>query len=406
MKLIRRDFYLDQLKDVMGTPDIKVITGLRRSGKSKLLESFMDYVKAADGNANIIHINFNLAEYENLLEYHALHNYVEDRYLPGRSNYVLIDEIQMCQGFEKAINSLHALEKYDIYITGSNAFLLSSDLATLFTGRTFEIEVYPFSFREFMQYFELTDRYAALNRYIQEGGMSGSYLYKSPKAKYDYISDVFDTLIVRDIQRKYNVRNISLMEQLCDFLIDNISNLTSARSVAKALAAQQMKTNDRTIGTYLKYLCNAFAFYRVRRYDIQGKRYLSSNDKYYLCDHSFKYAKLGTKSADYGRSIENIVAIELLRRGYELYAGVLYKKEVDFVAIKRSEKLYIQVAGSIDDPDTFRREVGPLLKIQDAYPKMILTRTRQEPYQYEGVKIVDVADWLVEVESTWWNHEK
>lgn len=396
MKLLQRDFYLDKLKDVMGTPDIKVITGIRRSGKSKLLESFMDYVRKTDRAANIIHINFNLSEYENLLEYHALNNYVEKSYVPGKNNYVLIDEIQMCTGFEKAVNSFHASEKYDIYITGSNAFLLSSDLATLFTGRTFEIEVFPFSFREYMQYFELTDQYAAFNRYIQEGGMSGSYLYKTPESKYDYISDVFDTLVVRDIQKKYSIRNMPLMEQLCDFLIDNISNLASSRSIAKAFTAAQVKTNDRTISAYLKYLCNAFAFYRVRRYDIQGKRYLASNDKYYLCDHSFKYAKLGTKNADYGRSIENIVAIELLRRGYELYAGILYKKEIDFVAIKRNEKIYIQVANSIDDPDTFQREVDPLLRIRDAYPKTVLTRTRQEPYQYEGVKIVDVADWLLE----------
>lgn len=396
MKLIQRNFYLNKLKDVMGTPDIKVITGIRRSGKSKLLESFMDYVRETDQAANIIHINFNLSNYENLLEYHALSNYVEKAHAPGRNNYVLIDEIQMCAGFEKAVNSLHASEKYDIYITGSNAFLLSSDLATLFTGRTFEIEVFPFSFREFMQYFELTDQYAAFNRYIQEGGMSGSYLYKTPESKYDYISDVFDTLVVRDIQKKYSIRNMPLMEQLCDFLIDNISNLASVRSIAKAFISAQVKTNDRTISAYLKYLCNAFAFYRVRRYDIQGKRYLASNDKYYLCDHSFKYAKLGTKNADYGRSVENIVAIELLRRGYELYAGILYKKEIDFVAIKRNEKIYIQVANSIDDPDTFQREVDPLLRIKDAYPKMILTRTRQELYQYEGVKIVDVANWLIE----------
>ncbi len=396
MRLIQRDFYLNKLKDVMGTPDIKVITGVRRSGKSKLLEAFMSYVRANDPNANIIHINFNMNAFESLAEYHALNDHIENAYLPGKDNYVFIDEVQMCSGFEKAINSLHASEKYDIYITGSNAFLLSSDLATLFTGRTFEIEVFPFSFREFMQYFELTDQYAAFNRYIQEGGMSGSYLYKTPESKYDYISDVFDTLIVRDIQRKYRVRNMPLMERLCDFLIDNISNQTSTRSVAAAFTGEQAKTNDRTISAYIKYLCNAFAFYKVRRYDIQGKRYLSSNDKYYLSDHSFKYAKLGTKNADYGRMIENIVAVELLRRGYELYAGVLYKKEIDFVAIKRSEKLYIQVSGSIDDPDTFRREVDPLLKIKDAYPKMILTRTRQEAYQYEGVQIVDVADWLVE----------
>ena len=380
----------------MGTPDIKVITGVRRSGKSKLLDAFMSYVRESDPSANIIHINFNLHEFEGLTEYHALHDHIVNAYAQGKNNFVLIDEVQMCTGFEKAINSLHASEKYDIYIIGSNAFLLSSDLATLFTGRTFEIEVFPFSFSEFMKYFELTDQYAAFNRYIQEGGMSGSYLYKTPESKYDYISDVFNTLIVRDIQRKYRIRNMPLMERLCDFLIDNISNQTSTRSVAAAFKSEQVNTNDRTIGAYIKYLCNAFAFYRIRRYDIQGKRYLASNDKYYLSDHSFKYAKLGTKNADYGRMIENIVAIELLRRGYELYAGVLYKKEIDFVAIKRSEKLYIQVANSIDDPDTFRREVDPLLKIKDAYPKMILTRTRQEAYQHEGVQIVDVADWLLE----------
>ena len=396
VKLIEREHYLNKLKDVIGTPDIKIITGVRRSGKSKLLESFMDYVRQSDPIANIIHINFNLNRYENLLEYHALHDYIESAYEPEKNNFVLIDEVQMCSGFEKAINSLHASEKYDIYITGSNAFLLSSDLATLFTGRTFEIEVFPFSFSEFMRYFELTDPYAALNRYIQEGGMSGSYLYKTTESKYSYISDVFNTLIIRDIRQKYRIRNMPLMERLCDFLIDNISNQTSTRSVAAAFTSEQVKTNDRTISSYIKYLCNAFAFYKVRRYDIQGKRYLSSNDKYYLSDHSFKYAKLGTKNADYGRMIENIVAIELLRRGYELYAGVLYKKEIDFVAIKRNEKLYIQVASSIDDPDTFQREVDPLLKIRDAYPKIILARTRQEAYQYEGVQIIDVADWLAE----------
>ncbi len=395
MRLIKRDFYLNKLKDVMGTPDIKVITGVRRSGKSKLLEAFMAHVLDTDPSANIIHINFNMSAYEGLNEYHALNDYIEKAYTPGKNNFIFIDEVQMCDGFEKAINSLHASEKYDIYITGSNAFLLSSDLATLFTGRTFEIEVFPFSFAEFMRYFELTDQYSAFNHYIQEGGMSGSYLYKTPESKYDYISDVFNTLIVRDIQRKYRIRNMPLMERLCDFLIDNISNQISTRSVATGFTSEHVKTNDRTISAYIKYLCNAFAFYKVRRYDIQGKRYLASNDKYYLSDHSFKYAKLGTKNADYGRMIENIVAIELLRRGYELYAGVLYKKEIDFVAIKRNEKLYIQVSSSIDDPDTFKREIDPLLKIKDAYPKLILTRIRQEAYQYEGVQIVDVADWLL-----------
>ena len=184
------------------------------------------------------------------------------------------------------------------------------------------------------------------------------------------------------------------MERLCDFLIDNISNLSSTRSIAATLTSAQIKTTDKTISTYIRYLCNAFAFYKIRRYDIQGKRYLTSNDKYYLSDHAIKYAKLGTKNADYGRMLENIVAIELLRQGYEVYAGVLYKKEIDFVAIKRDQKLYIQVANNIDDPDTFQREVDPLMKIRDAYPRIILARTMQETWQYEGIQIIDVADWL------------
>ena len=182
MKLIERTFYLDKLKDVMGTADIKVITGVRRSGKSKLLEAFMEYVRQADTAANIIHVNYSLSEYEPLLEYHKLNAYVEKAYQAEKTNYIFIDEVQMCEGFEKAINNFHAAEKYDIYITGSNAFLLSSDLATLFTGRTFEIEVYPFSFAEFMQYYELSDQYAAFNRYLTEGGMAGSFLYKTPEA--------------------------------------------------------------------------------------------------------------------------------------------------------------------------------------------------------------------------------
>ena len=301
----------------------------------------------------------------------------------------------MCECFEKAINGLHALEKFDIYITGSNAFLLSSDLATLFTGRTFEIKIYPFSFSEYMQYFELHDKYDSFDKYMIEGGMAGSYLYKDQESKFDYIAEVFDTLIIRDIRRKYKIRNMQLMDRVVDFLMDNISNLSSARSIANTLTEVKESINHNTIGSYIQYLCNAFAFYKIRRYDIKGKKYLLSNDKYYLSDHTFRYAKLGTKEMDYGRIIENIVAIELLRRGYEVYIGILYKKEIDFVAIKRSEKIYIQVSDNISDEKTFEREISPLLQIKDAYPKMVIARTRHDEYQYEGVRIADISDWLL-----------
>ena len=399
MKLIERTQYLNKLVRVIGTPDIKVITGVRRSGKSKLLEAFKTYIEEDIPDCNIIHINFNLPEYDHLLEYRPLYDFIKGQYVNGKQNFVLIDEVQMCADFERAINGLHASELFDIYITGSNAFLLSSDLATLFTGRTFEIRVFPFSFAEYVQYFGLGDQYAAMDRYILEGGMAGSYLYQDQEAKLDYIADVFDTLIVRDIRKKYNIRNMQLMDRLVDFLMDNISNLTSARSIKNAFGGVQEKANHVTIGAYMQYLCNAFAFYKVRRYDIKGKKYLATNDKYYLSDHTFRYAKLGTKNMDYGRILENIVAIELLRRGYEVYVGVLYKKEIDFVAIKRSEKIYIQVSDNISDEKTFSREVSPLLQIKDAYPKMVIARTRHDEYQYEGIRIVDIANWLLDYQN-------
>ncbi len=396
MKLIERKQYLDKMINVIGTTDIKVITGVRRCGKSKLLDAFKEYIEENIPNNNIIHINFNLPEYEHLLEYRPLYDYINSQYVKGKENFVFIDEVQMCNNFEKAINGLHATEKYDIYITGSNAFLLSSDLATLFTGRTFEIKVYPFSFKEYLQYFGYTDKYTAFDKFMLEGGMAGSYLYKDQEAKYDYIAEVFDTLIVRDIRKKYKIRNPQLMDRIVDFLMDNISNLSSARNITSTLSVAMEKIHHTTVGSYMQYLCNAFAFYKVRRYDIKGKKYLSTNDKYYLSDHTFRYAKLGTKNMDYGRILENIVAMELLRRGYEVYVGVLYKKEIDFVAIKRNEKIYIQVSDNISDEKTFEREVSPLLKINDAYPKMVIARTRHDEYQYEGVKIVDIADWLAD----------
>lgn len=395
MKLIERDFYLDKLKNVTGTPDIKVITGVRRSGKSKLMDAFIEWIKKTDNNANIIHINYNLFEFDSIKTAQSLNSYVEERYQKNNINYLLIDEVQLCTDFEKVINSFHASEKYDIYITGSNAFLLSSDLATLFTGRVFQIKVFPFSFLEYQKYFKNADPENAFDSYVKEGGMSGSFVYKSTEEKYAYIKDVFDTLITRDIVQKYKIKNELLLNKLNDFMLDNISSEVSVRKIADTLTSNQEKTNDKTIGSYLNYLCNAFAFYKVRRYDIRGKKYLASQDKYYLADHSFRYAILGTKNMDYGRVYENMVCIELLRRGYEVYTGVLYKKEIDFVAIKQSEKIYIQVSDDISLPETLEREVTPLLSIKDAYPKVLITRTRHEKYLYEGISIINLADFLL-----------
>lgn len=395
MKLIERSEYLDRMLGVVGTPDIKVITGIRRSGKSKLMEAFISRMKVIDPQCNIVHIKFNLTEFEGLIEYHSLYDYINAHYVEGKQNILCIDEVQMCEEFEKAVNSLYEEGRFDIYITGSNAFLLSSDLATLFTGRSYEIEIYPFSFAEFCKYYEIDDIYKAFDRYALEGGMAGSYLYRNSDDRFKYIRSVFDTLILRDIVQKYRIKNEFLLMSICDFLLDNTSNITSVRNIADTLVSRKVKTNDKTVGKYINYLCDAFAFYKVRKYDVRGKKYLSSQDKYYIADHSFRYAKLGTKNLDYGRVYENIVALELLRRGYEVYAGALYKKEIDFVAVRRNERIYIQVSDDISNPGTFDREVSPLLKIADAYPKYVVARTRHDDYQHEGVRVVDIANWLM-----------
>ena len=395
MKIIERN-YLKDLISIIGTPDIKIITGVRRSGKSKLLEQFKEYIEKNIKNHNIVYINFSLLEFEQLNEYHRLNDYIESKYIQNKNNFVLIDEVQMCKGFEKTINSLHASEKYDIYITGSNAFLLSSDLATLFTGRTFEIEIFPFSFEEYLKYYQYEDIDLAFDKYVLDGGMAGSYLYDNEEKRYNYILDVYKTLIVRDINEKYNIKNNELLDNLTNFMMDNISNITSIRNITNSLNKFDNTLNHKTIGSYIQYLCNAFLFYKIKRYDIQGKRYLESLDKYYLVDQTFKYAKLGIKNMNYGRSYENIVAIELLRRGYDIYVGELYNTEIDFVAMKRNEKIYIQVSDNIENEKTFNREVNSLLKIKDAYPKMLIARTKHDNYLYEGIQIYDIARWLIE----------
>lgn len=395
MVRIRRK-YLDDILRTIGTEDIKVITGVRRSGKSFLLDDFKKYVIENVKDANIISFDLSSLKYEELREYHALNDYVEKHYVNNKRNFLFIDEVQMCKGFELALNSLHASRKYDIYITGSNAFLAGSDLATLFVGRTYTIEVYPFSFAEFMRYFNYQDRYEAFDKYVREGGMSGSYEYQTLEDKYGYLRETYDTLIVRDIEEKHGVKNVAVMDRLSDFLMDNASKPTSTRNITNTLISNKIEASNKTIAEYVKYLCEAYAFYKVRRYDIKGKRYLTSTDKYYLSDHAFRYAKLGTKVANFGDTYENIVAIELMRRGYEVYVGAMRNSEIDFVAIKDGEKLYIQVSYLIIERETMEREVAPLINIPGGYQKLLIAGTRQSEMQYEGIRIVDIADWLLE----------
>ena len=395
MQLIVRQEYLDELIELYKTPDIKVITGIRRSGKSVLLQEFITCLKALKEQINIVMINLQELECDHLLEYHALHKYILEQYQEGMTNVLLIDEVQMCPRFELAINSIYTKGIYDIYITGSNAFLLSSDLATLFTGRTIEIKVYPFSFKEYLNYYGIMDGYDdAFDQYVRTGGMPGAYVYKNEDRQYDYIRDVYSTILIRDLVEKYKIRNKSEFANISEFMMDNIGNLLSPNSISNTLNNNQSEITRKTVSKYIDYLENAFLFYEAKRYDLKGKKYLNNNSKYYICDVSFRYAVNGTRNMDFGRVYENIVYIELLRRGYEVYVGKLYKKEVDFVAKKRDEQIYIQVSDNISDEKTFEREYSPLLAIRDAYPKMIIARTHHENYDYQGVQVVDICRWL------------
>lgn len=397
MKIIPRDKYLQRIIELNGTPDIKIITGIRRSGKSKLMQAYIEYLKSHVDNCNIIYIDFMDLAFEEIKEYHALHAYVEAQYQANKTNYLFVDEVQMCPQFELAINSLYAKEKYDIYLTGSNAFLLSADLATLFTGRYIEIHVFPFSFSEYCRYCEETkDIDQLFEDYTIKGGLAGSYAYKTEKDRINYIKEVYETIVTRDLVQKYALPDTLVLQRLSEFLMDNVSNLTSPNKVSQLLTASNTQTNHVTVGKYIRYLCNAFVFYDVKRYDIRGRKYLESSEKFYLCDTGIRYAILGSRNMDYGRMYENMVCIELLRRGYDVYVGKLYQKEIDFVVQKGDEKVYIQVSDNIAAPDTFERECRPLLQIRDAYPKMILARTRHPKYSYEGIDIYDVADWLLQ----------
>lgn len=396
MKLIARTHYLNRMIGLKDTPDIKIITGIRRCGKSKLMQAYISYLKEHEKNINVIYVDFMDLRFESLKEYHALHSYVEEHYLAGKMNYLFIDEVQLCPHFELTVNSLYSKLKYDIYLTGSNAFLLSADLATLFTGRYIEIPVFPFSFREYCQYYdEISDQDKLFESYTMQGGLAGAYVYKNERDRVNYIKEVYETIVTRDLVQKYSLPDTLVLQRLSEFLMDNISNLTSPNKVSQQLTVNQTPTNHVTIGKYIKYLCNAFVFYDIKRYDVRGKKYLESLDKFYLCDIGIRYAVLGGRNLDYGRVYENMVCIELLRRGYDVYVGKLYQKEIDFVVQKGNEKIYIQVSDNISNDETFRREYTPLLQIHDAYPKMIIARTRHPRYSYEGIEIYDIADWLL-----------
>lgn len=400
MTWVDRKMYMDRLGALEGTRDIKVITGMRRSGKSELMKAFAAATAREDSASNNVYIDLLDLDNEPLLEYHALHREISGRHKKGAHNRLFIDEVQLCDGFEKAINSIHARGGWDIYLTGSNAFLLSSDLATLFTGRHREVHILPFSFGEYRDYFggqgPIDDDF---DDFVRRGGLAGSYDYADPSESYGYIRDVYKTILTRDLVQKFSLPDTRVLERLAEYMMDNSGNPNSANNIANVLDANEEPTNHVTIGRYMSHLRDAFVFYEARRYDIRGKKYLSTQAKHYVCDTGMHYAVLGTRNMDWGRMYEGMVFLELMRRGYEIYVGKLYRKEIDFVAKRGSELVYIQVSDDISTESTLERELSPLLSIKDAYPKVLIARTKHEPYTQEGVHVFDLARWLLGVQG-------
>ena len=396
MKLLERN-YLTKIINVIGTPDIKVITGIRRSGKSCLLLQFMEYINQTDKDANIIFVDFNSLSAEPYLEYHALNNYIEGQYKSNKNNYVCIDEVQMCSGFEKVINSLHSSMKYDIYITGSNAYMLSSEIATMISGRYIQIEMLPLSFKEYMESTgSMNDRGIKYAEYLQNSSFPFTLELKNqPDEIRDYLEGIYNTIVVKDIINRKKITDTMMLKSVLRFVFDNIGNPLSSKKIADTMTSEGRKIDTKTVEKYLEAFSESYIIYQAKRYNIKGKQYLKTLEKYYIVDIGMRYMLLGSRQADAGHVLENIVYLELLRRGYDVYVGKINSYEVDFVAQNKKGTVYFQVALTVQDENTLLRELRPLQAIRDHYPKIILTMDEEPEEQYEGIRRINARDWLL-----------
>lgn len=385
---------MEKLKKLKDQKLIKVITGVRRCGKSTLLMLFREYLKECGvDEVQIISVNFEDLANEPLLDYKILHQYITDQLVPDRMTYVLLDEVQNVPHFEKAVNSLFVKDHVDVYITGSNAHILSSDLATLLSGRYIEINMLPLSFTEYFVMMS-DDRRTAWNSYFRNGGFPYAARIQDDTIRRDYIAGIYNTVLLKDVVARKRISDIQLLESVIRFLFDNIGNIVSPNKIADSLTSYGRKTTSITVESYIEALTSAFIMYKAGRYDIKGKQYLKSLEKYYLVDISLRRLLLGDRSADIGYILENIVYLELIRRGYMVTVGKVDDKEIDFVAEVGGDRIYYQVAASILDPNTFAREIQPLKSIKDHYPKFILSLD-ELPMNEEGIKQINIVDFLL-----------
>lgn len=404
--VIRRE-YLSRLLAWKDEQVIKVVTGIRRCGKSTLLKQFQDHLlEEGVSQEQIISINFEDLDYEDLLDYKALYAYIKHRLCPDKMTYIFLDEIQKVDSFQKAVDSLFIKENTDIYITGSNAYLLSGDLATLLTGRYVEISMLPLSFAEYLECSGETGE-QALASYMKFGGFPYLSQMENTVEKVDtYLEGIYNTVVVKDIEdrqlrkhpdpNKRKITDITLLKTIARYLASVIGSPVSVKSVSDYLVSSGRKVSPNTVDNYMEALQESFIFYPVERFDINGKQLLKVNRKWYIVDLGLRNHILPKKRYDLGFSLENIVFFELLRRGYQVNVGKNGDTEVDFVAQKQGVLHYYQVTADMTNEDTFEREIRPLQSIKDNYEKIILTMDHMTPGDYEGIKVVHLLDWLLE----------
>jgi len=399
---ISRNRYWGKIEPFIGKPVIKIITGMRRVGKSCFLKQAINQLKDEGVvESNILFIDKDDIDFDFIQDYQILNSYIKEKSkkITGKK-YLFIDEVQEIEKWEKVITSLHKKNDFDIYLTGSNAHLLSSEIATLISGRYIEIKIYPLSYSEFVlfQKDDFNSHEESFAKYIKYGGLPGIFhLEQNDETIYQYLSAVFDTILFKDIIKRFNIRNVSLLEKISNFLFDNIGNLITASSISKYLKSQRIKTYPDTVHNYLNYFINTYIAYKVSRYDLKGKRILEINDKYYVNDLGIRHSILNYKSDDISQNLENIIYMELLFRGYKVNIGVFGGKEIDFIATKQNEKIYIQVTYLLASKATVEREFQPLLDIKDNYPKYVLSMDGDLwGNDYQGIKRLNVIDFLTE----------
>lgn len=397
--MIERPNYLKELISFREKDLIKIVTGIRRCGKSTLFDLYIEYLLSNGVNKNQI-IRMNLEEYEfnDIVDYNDLYIYVNSKLLSDKMNYVFIDEVQKITDFQKACDSLYIKKNVDLYITGSNSKLLSGELATLLSGRYVEIKMLPLSFKEYISYVGESDIQKKYVDYITKSSFPYTLKLDSAKDIRMYLDGLYNTVIVNDIAERKEISDIGMLKDVIKFMFDNVGNLCSSTSIANTMTSNGRKISVPTVEKYLEALVESFVLYKVSRYDIKGKNYLTTGSKYYLSDIGLRYYLLGSKNADEGHILENVVYLELLRRGYEVYIGKNDDNEVDFVAVNEKGEEYYQVAFTVKEEKTLERELKPLNNINDHNPKFLLTADYTPYTSHNGIKQINVFDWLLEKE--------